>query len=123
MKQRSFGLVAMAILTLMMSGCVSSQSQLGVKNLWRSGKVPTFKKGKTTEAEVLQVLGPPSQVIGLRDQTVFYYLREQNKTGAYYLLIYNHTNEQITYDRAIFFFDQNGILKESAVSHEAIPYK
>jgi len=116
-------LVALAILVVTVSGCVSSHSQLGVKNLWRSDKAPTFEKGKTTQAEVLEALGPPSQVIALHDQTIFYYLREQNKTRAYYLLVYNSSNEKITYDRAIFFFDKTAILQEYSLSHEAIPYK
>jgi len=69
----------------------------------------------------MHALGSPSQVIGLHDQTIFYYLREQLKTKAFYLAVYNQTREQITYDRAIFFFDTKGILKDFAFSDERVP--
>ncbi len=73
------------------------------------------------QSEVLAALGPPSQVIALHDQTLFYYLREQLKTRAMFLLIYNQTHENVSYDRAIFFFNTNGILSDFAYSQEAIP--
>ena len=108
-------------LALLLSGCASKQSQLGVKNLWRDRPATAFEKGRTTQSEVMHVLGPPSQVIGLHDQTIFYYLREQLKAKALYLVVYNQTREQITYDRAIFFFDTKGILKDFAFSDETVP--
>ena len=110
-------------LALLISSCASRQSQLGVKNLWRDSSLPGFERGRTTQSEVMQVLGPPSQVIGVHDQTIFYYLREQLKAKALYLVIYNQTREKITYDRAIFFFDDQGILKDFALSDESVPQK
>jgi outer membrane protein assembly factor BamE (lipoprotein component of BamABCDE complex) len=114
------GLIALGLVPLL-SGCASKQSQLGVKNLWRNNPATAFEKGRTTQSEVMHVLGPPSQVIGLHDQTIFYYLREQLKAKAFYLVVYNQTREQITYDRAIFFFDPQGILKDFAFSDESVP--
>lgn len=110
-------------LALLAPGCASRQSQLGVKNLWRDNDSAKFEKGTTTQSDVMKVLGPPSQVIGLRDQTIFYYLREQLKSKSLVLVIYNDTREQITYDRAIFFFDTGGILKDYAFSDEQLPTK
>ncbi len=69
----------------------------------------------------MAALGPPSQVIALHDQTLFYYLREQLKTKAVFLLLYNQTRENVSYDRAIFFFDKNGTLSDFAYSEEAVP--
>ena len=115
--------LALLGLALLFSGCASRQSQLGVKNLWRNNDSAQFEKGTTTQSDVMQVLGPPSQVIGLQDQTIFYYLREQLKSKSLVLVIYNDTREQITYDRAIFFFDTKGILKDYAFSDEQLPTK
>jgi len=115
--------LALLGVALLASGCASRQSQLGVKNLWRNNDAAKFEKGTTTQSDVMQVLGPPSQVIGLRDQTIFYYLREQLKSKSLVLVIYNDTREQITYDRAIFFFDTKGILKDYAFSDEQLPTK
>lgn len=115
--------LALLGLALLAPGCASRQSQLGVKNLWRDNDSAKFEKGITTQSDVMQVLGPPSQVIGLRDQTIFYYLREQLKSKSLVLVVYNDTREQITYDRAIFFFDTEGILKDYAFSDEQLPAK
>ena len=88
--------------------------------MW-SVSLAVFEKDRSTQSDVLRALGPPSQVIALQDQTLFYYLREQTKTKAMYLIIYNQTREQITYDRAIFFFNKQGVLTDFAYSKEAIP--
>ena len=58
-----------AVLT---SSCASFGSVDGVDNLWREAPLDAFEKGVTTQAQVLDELGPPSQLISLRDQTVFY---------------------------------------------------
>lgn len=102
-------------------GCANRQSQMGVENRWRVNPAPVFEIGTTTQAEVMQALGPPSQVIALHDQTLFYYLREQQKIRSLSLIIYSHSRERILYDRAIFFFDREGVLRDFALSEEKIP--
>jgi len=104
-------------------GCVSRQSQMGVENLWRMDPPPTFEAGKTTQSQVMESLGPPSQVIALGDQTLFYYLRENQKFQSFSVIIYAQSRERINYDRAIFFFDHDGVLVDFALSKEAIPRK
>jgi hypothetical protein len=76
--------------------------------------------GQTTESDIIKALGPPSQVIGLRDQTVFYYLTEHRKGKGAIFIIYNWVKEDTIYDRAIFFFDQNGVLRDYGFSKEEI---
>lgn len=102
-------------------GCANRQSQMGVENLWRADPAPVFEVGRTTQSDVMQALGPPSQVIALNDQTLFYYLREQQKLQSLSVIIYSHSRERIAYDRAIFFFDRKGVLQDFALSEEAIP--
>ena len=69
---------------------------------------------------MLEALGAPSQVIALEKEVVFYYLRELEKSKGVILILYNQTNDAITYDRAIFFFDRKGLLKDYALSREKI---
>lgn len=102
------------------AGCASRQSQMGVENLWRAKPPPVFEVARTTQSEVMKALGPPSQVIALHDQTLFYYLREQQKLKSLSLIIYSQSRERIMYDRAIFFFDREGVLADFALSDEAI---
>jgi hypothetical protein len=102
-------------------GCANRQSQMGVENLWRADPAPAFEIGRSTQSEVMKALGPPSQVIALGEQTLFYYLREQQKLQSLSLIIYSHSRERIIYDRAIFFFDREGMLRDFALSEEEIP--
>jgi len=114
--------LAALILALAMAlpGCASYQRSQGVANLWRDSSVPPPVKGQTTESEIIQALGPPSQIIGLGDQTVFYYLTERRKGKVAILLLFNWLEEDTSYDRAIFFFDEKGVLQEYGFSKETI---
>jgi len=113
-------IMIMAAILLVCGGCAVYKSEKGVDNLWRRKAVPEFVRGEATQSEVLEALGPPSQVIALGDEVVFYYLRELEKGGGMVLILYNQMDETITYDRAIFFFDQEGVLKDYALSKEKI---
>ena len=109
--------LAVVMLTAV-GGCASFQRTRGVDNLWRDAAAPAPVIGTTTRSEILAALGPPSQVISLGDQTVFYYLKEfdQGKGGIF--LVYNWLQEDVSYDRAIFFFDADGVLQDYALSHD-----
>jgi len=120
---RYLPVLACAAGIVLVPSCANRQRQMGVENLWRTDPAPSFQIGSTTQSDVMKVLGPPSQVIGLHDQTIFYYLREQLKSKALVLVVYNNTREKITYDRAIFFFDSSGILQDYSFSDEDIPAK
>lgn len=113
--------VAIATIALVFAaGCASYGSIDGVDNLWREVEVDHFQKGITTQADVLGELGPPSQLINLQNQTVFYYLAQQSTGQGKLFIIWNHVTETKKYDRAIFFFDKAGVLEEFAFSRESI---
>ncbi len=116
------GLAAALALTLAVSlaGCASYERTRGVDNLWRTAAMPSPVVGTTTQTDILNALGPPSQVIGLRDQTVFYYLREQGRGRGAIFIVYNTLDERVTYDRAIFFFGADGRLQDYALSRESV---
>src|SRR5262245_21306184 len=118
---KPFRVILALALTILLSACVSKRSAMGVQNKWRETPAPTFEKGRSTQSEVMHALGPPSQVIALSEQTLFYYLREQSRTKAFFLLIYNQTRQEIAYDRAIFFFNKNGVLTDFSYSAESVP--
>jgi hypothetical protein len=118
----SLGVAMLAVLGFAtLPGCMTKQNQMGVQNKWRDMSPPPFEKGKTTQSDVMRELGPPSQLIALHDQSIFYYLREQLRTKSLFLILYNQTRERISYDRAIFFFDKQGTLTQFAFSEESIP--
>lgn len=110
-------------LLLILAGCASYSGDNGVENVWRSEHTPEWKIGETTEQDVAEVLGPPSQLIALNDQNVYYYLREHRAGKGLILLIYNWGHQKLTYDRAVFFFDKKGTLTKYSYSPEALPYE
>lgn len=101
------------------TSCVNLKNERGVEKRWGSERpenAPEWAKGKTTKGEVLEHLGPPSQVVAVGDETVFYYLREKVSGRAVVLFVYNKVQVKAGYDRAIFFFDKSGRLNDFAVS-------
>jgi outer membrane protein assembly factor BamE (lipoprotein component of BamABCDE complex) len=102
-----------------LNGCVQFKNKRGVEVAWQSQVVGAMVRGTTTRADVLDALGPPSQVISLDDETVMYYLFEKAEGEGLVLIVYNTINIETRYDRAIFFFDENDLLTDfSSRIHE-----
>ena len=120
MRISCYGQIAILCVAVLISGCASYGSVDGVDNLWREVSVDQFEKGVTTQADVLDQLGPPSQLISLEDQTVFYYLTQETSGNGKIFIVWNKVNAKSKYDRAIFFFDADGVLQEFAFSKERI---
>jgi len=99
------------------TGCARISKTSGVEKRWRDPSI-VFQQGVTTQQEVLDKLGPPSQIIALSTKTVFYYLFEETKGNILIFVIYNQAHTNIAYDRAIFFFNKDEILEEYALSNQ-----
>ena len=115
---RTTGTALVIVMVAIVAGCASFERTRGVESTWRDPATPAPVVGATTQTDILAALGPPSQVIGLRDQTVFYYLKESDKGRGALLIVYNWLKEDVTYDRAIFFFDAQGVLQDYGFSDE-----
>lgn len=113
-------LAALVGLALLLAGCSRTEATSGVENLWRD---PSFAvvEGVTTQAEVLAALGPPSQIISLQSGPAFYYLKEVFHSERMMLIVYNTAERSAAYDRAVFFFDHDGLLTKAALSKTALP--
>lgn len=108
--------IAILLITLL-SACVNYSRDSGVENLWRQPQA--FNNGTTTSQQVLTALGPPSQVLSVGKQTIYYYLKEQLTREGLVLIVYNETTEVSTFDRAIFFFNEQGVLVDFSYSKHA----
>jgi hypothetical protein len=115
------GLVFSLLAALLIGGCAAFSSEEGVENSWRDLPEATFRQGITTQAKVAELLGPPSQIISLASGTAFYYLREERRGRGFILIVYNQGTQEIRYDRAVFFFDRNGILTHHAIRNDIAP--
>ena len=79
---------------------------------WQEPIIAQFKTGVTQRQQVLDALGPPSQIIALEEETVLYYLFEKTQGEGYILIVYNQFDLNTDYDRAVFFFDKNEVLTD-----------
>ena len=111
--------LASVLALLLLTGCASWESNKGVETIWRQPGHQDWQVGNTTDEDVIGALGPPSQLIALEDQTVFYYMHEKNTGKAYIFILWNRSNQAVEYDRAVFFFDKQGVLLKYAYSKDA----
>jgi outer membrane protein assembly factor BamE (lipoprotein component of BamABCDE complex) len=105
-------LIITVICLSFLGGCVQFNNKRGVEVAWQAHVVDKMKRGITTRADVLDVLGPPSQVISLEEEIVMYYLFEKAEGEGLLLGVYNTIDVETRYDRAIFFFDDKDLLTD-----------
>jgi outer membrane protein assembly factor BamE (lipoprotein component of BamABCDE complex) len=112
---RSFVTALVALLfTGLLGGCAQYENRRGVEVTWQDSVTDRLVRGQTTRTEVLRLLGPPSQVISMEEETVLYYLFERSKGEGVILIVYNRMKIDTNYDRAVLFFDENDILTDFA---------
>lgn len=100
------------VLAMALASCAQYQSERGVDVAWDAGTLASFEQGVTTRGEVMKVLGPPSQLLSLGDETVLYYLNESSSGKGLILVLYNRFEIDADYDRAVFIFDANDRLTD-----------
>ena len=119
MNRKALPIIVITLTAVLLSGCVQFKSRRGIEVAWQDQVVANLKTGESTRADVMELLGPPSQVIALRDETVLYYLFEKAEGEGVILILYNSIDIGTRYDRAIFFFDENDVLSDySTKVHE-----
>jgi outer membrane protein assembly factor BamE (lipoprotein component of BamABCDE complex) len=106
--------LTITLLLCALFGCAQYDNKRGVEVVWQPEAVNDLVKGQSTRHDVLKLLGPPSQVISLDDETVLYYLFEYSRGSGLILIVYNRIEVDTQYDRAIFFFDENEVLTDFA---------
>ena len=116
-------LLLISLLATLIPACANWNEDAGVENHWRASEAPQWTVGETSAEDVMSFLGPPSQIVDLQDQVVYYYLRENVTGKGYYFLFYNTSQSTTRYDRAIFFFDVQGRLLRYAYSDESLSYE
>ena len=110
--QRRALLVSLMLSLNLLGACAQFDSKRGVEVNWQTAVTDKLTRGESTRANVLALLGPPSQVIALDGETALYYLFEQSKGDGLILIVYNRMRIDTRYDRAIFFFDEHDVLTE-----------
>ncbi len=106
--------IAAFLVTGLLGGCAQYENRRGVEVTWQDSVTDKLVRGQTTRKEALRLLGPPSQVISMEEETVLYYLFERSKGEGVILIVYNRMKIDTDYDRAVLFFDENDILTDFA---------
>ena len=106
--------ILLSFVLALLAGCVQFESKRGVEVNWKKAVTEQLVQGQSTRREVLEILGPPSQVIGLDNESALYYLFEHSDGEGMILIVYNRVQIDTRYDRAIFFFDENDLLTDYA---------
>ena len=113
--------LSIVLLVGLSAACAQYENRRGVEVGWQPAVTAGLVRGQTTRQEILDLLGPPSQVISLDDETVLYYLFEHSAGNGFILIAYNRFTIDTRYDRAIFFFDGNDRLSDYATHTDADP--
>ncbi|SHH30303.1 hypothetical protein [Ferrimonas marina] len=103
-----------ALLLSLLAGCAQFNNNRGVEVGWQENLADTLVKGESHRRDVLALLGPPSQMVALGDESALYYLFEKERGNALILVVYNRLDRNTRYDRAVFFFDENDLLTDYA---------
>ena len=78
------------------SACINMRSDRGVEARWHHIDADDFAPGKTTRGEILEELGPPSQILSIAEGSAFYYMLETTRAKGIILLVYNDRTERET---------------------------
>jgi outer membrane protein assembly factor BamE (lipoprotein component of BamABCDE complex) len=105
-------LIALTLCILLLQSCAQYENKRGVDVTWQASVTEQLVEGKSTRGDVLTLLGPPSQVISLDDETALYYLFEHSRGEGLILIVYNRMRIDTRFDRAVFFFDNDDVLTE-----------
>ena len=106
--------INVCLLAGLLAACAQYENKRGVEVTWQETVTGHLVRGQTTRKEVLTLLGPPSQIISLEEETVLYYLFERSVGEGLILIVYNRMKIDTHYDRAVLFFDENDILTDYA---------
>ncbi|BBM85246.1 hypothetical protein [Candidatus Uabimicrobium amorphum] len=106
------------MMIIFISGCTFGERRVGSSDKWQSA-ISQVKVKQTTEAELIQIFGPPAltDVKTIKDHVVYYYWMEKLKNRSLYLFVYNYWDIDIQYDRAMFVF-KDGVLQSYGISRD-----
>jgi hypothetical protein len=94
----------------LVQGCAFSRGTLG--DDIKTEAVSSIKKGVTTKAEMLALLGAPDRVLPLNGRDVYQYYRYDAKAGSLLLILVNFSRISVKGDDLFVMINQEGIVDE-----------
>ena len=74
--------------------------------------ISSIKKGTTTMAEVVSLIGAPDRIVRGNDRDIFHYYYYDGKSKGMLLLLLNFIRMDLKSDNLYVFFNRNGIAEE-----------
>lgn len=108
MKVRA-GIPLFLLLVVLSQGCAFSRGTLGDEI--NADAIATLHKGKTTKADVINLLGAPDRIVQLNGRDVFQYYRYDAKAGSLLLIVLNFTRLSIKSDDLFVVMNQDGLVE------------
>jgi len=84
-----------------------------------ASKLDKLTPGKSTVAQVTEMLGAPSNIVKLSNGNAYIYRRSLSKGTGIWLLIVSFGNYDKRYDQIVIFFDKKNILTHYGVTLDA----
>jgi hypothetical protein len=101
-------LIALAATVAVLNGCYVSKKK--DDRPWPAEIVARIVVGKTTKAEVLQLLGPPKQIIRLLESEAYMYIAPVEKNSGLVLLVLNLSRSDRQYDAVTVIINRQDIV-------------
>jgi hypothetical protein len=101
---------AAAGVLLFAMGCSFSRATLGDE--FNANQIATIKKGETSKADVVTILGAPDRVLPMNGQELFQYYRYDAKAGSLLLILVNFVRLNIKSDDLYIWFNREGIVQD-----------
>lgn len=99
------------VLTLaLLQGCVVTRGTVGEP--LQEEAISAIKKGMTTMAEVVSMVGAPDRIVRGNDREIFHYYYYDGKSPAMLLILLNFIRMDVKSDNLYVFFDRNEIVEE-----------
>lgn len=104
-------IICIALLSLIMvQGCAFSRGTLGDEI--RADAIASIKKGTSTKAEVLALLGAPDRLLQVNGRDVFQYYRYDAKAGSLLLIVVNFSRMSVKSDDLFVILNREGVVED-----------
>lgn len=103
-------LVSIIIVLTLAQGCVVTRGTIGEPI--EEAAISRIKKGTTTMAEVVSLIGAPDRIVRGHDREIFHYYYYDGKSPALLLLLVNFIRMDIKSDNLYVFFNTSGIAED-----------
>jgi hypothetical protein len=107
-------LASITLILLLTQGCAFSRGTLGEDI--KTESVNAIKKGVTTKAEVLSLLGAPDRMLQLNGRDLFQYYRYDAKAGSLLLIVLNFSRLSVKSDDLYVILNRDDVVEDVIAS-------